>query len=269
MRWVILVALTVWPAWGQDPLDIIRRSLDRDTSNFQHLKDYTYQEHQEVRQFDGGGKLKKSESETKEILILSGRPYQRLIARDDKPLSEKETAREQEKLDREVARHQSLSDAEKARLEKRRAENRKFLGELPDAFSFRLLGEESVSGKPAWVISADPRPDYHPKDMEARILSKVRGKVWIDKREYQWVKAEAEVLDTISVGMALFRLAPGGSLSFEQTRVNDEVWLPAHRHIRADARIGYVKKMHAEIEVTYRNYRKFQSDSRMVVAEDK
>jgi hypothetical protein len=69
--------------------------------------------------------------------------------------------------------------------------------------------------------------------------------------------------------MALFRVAPGGSMSFEQTRVNDEVWLPAHIHVRADARIGYVKKMHAEIEVTYRDYKKFRSDSRMVPADDK
>jgi hypothetical protein len=269
MNRLIIAIFTLWPAWGQDPVDIIRRSLDRDISNFEHLKDYTYQEHEQDRQFDNAGKLKKTESETNEVMILGGRPYERLIARNDKPLSAKEAAKEQEKLDQEVARHQNLSAAEKARLEKRRAENRKFLREIPEAFSFRLVGEENISGKPAWIITADPKPDFHPKDIRAKILSKMRGKIWVDKGEYQWVKVEAEVLDTISVGMALFRVAPGGSISFEQARVNDEVWLPAHIHVRADARVAYLKKMHAEVEVNYRDYKKFQSDSRIVATDDK
>ena len=97
----------------------------------------------------------------------------------------------------------------------------------------------------------------------------MRAKVWVDKSEYQWVKAEAEVLDTISMGLALFRLAPGGTIRFEQTRVNDEVWLPAHVLIRADARVAYVKKIRAEIEVNYTNYKKFQSDSKIVLVEEK
>ena len=269
MRWAVATLFTLWPALGQDPVDIVRRSLDRDMSNFEHLKDYTYQQREENRQFDNAGKLKKSESETREILILGGRPYERLIARNDQPLSEKESAKEQERMDRVLERRQNLSEAEKARMEKRRAENRKYLRELPDAFHFKLVGEESISGKPAWIIAAEPKPDYHPKDIQAKLLSKMRGKIWVDKGEYQWVKVEAEVLDTISLGLALFRVAPGGSMSFEQTRVNDEVWLPAHIHVRADARIGYVKKMHAEIEVSYRDYKKFQSDSRIVTAEDK
>ncbi len=43
-------------------------------------------------------------------------------------------------MDRELARRQNLSAKEQAKLEKERAENRKFLRELPDAFSFRSAG---------------------------------------------------------------------------------------------------------------------------------
>lgn len=249
---------------AQSALEIIRRSVDHDSTNFERLKDYTYQQRQEEREYDAGGKVKKSEAETHDIMMLAGRPYQRLIARDDKPLSEHEARKEQEKVDRELERREHMSPAEHAKLEKSRQETRKFLSELPDAFNFHLVGQEQVSGKPAWVIECDPKPGFHPQDVRARALAKIRGKVWIDQAEYQWVKAEMQAVDTLSFGLGLFRVAPGGSISFEQTRVNDEVWLPTRALIRADARLAYVKKVRAEIEITYRDYKKFQADSRMV-----
>ncbi len=260
---LFLIFGSAW-IYAQDPGEIIRRSVNRDFNNFERLKNYTYQEREENREIDAKGKVKKAEIETREILILDGRPYRRVIARDDRPLNQKDVRKEQAKMDRASVERENQSAAERAKQEKARAEGRKFLAELPDAYRFRLVGEEIVSGKPAWVIEADPKPDYRPKETRSKILAKVRGKVWIEKSEYQWVRAEAEVLDTLSLGMALFRLAPGASLKFEQTRVNDEVWLPAHMMIRADARLGYVKRVRAEIEVDYRDYKKFQAESRIV-----
>jgi hypothetical protein len=46
--------------------------------------------------------------------------------------------------------------------------------------------------------------------------------------------------------------------------VNEEVWLPSRITVRAEARIAILKKMHAEIDITYRDYRKFQADSKIV-----
>lgn len=264
MRCALFLIFASASMYAQDPVEIIRRSVNRDFTNFERLKNYTYQEREENREFDAGGRVKKTEVETREILILGGRPYGRVIARNDKPLAEKDVRKEQDKMDRTLAEREKQSAAEKAKQDKARAEGRKFLAELPDAFRFHLVGEEAVSGKPTWVIEADPKPDFRPKDARSKVLAKVRGKVWIEKSEYQWVKAEAEVLDTLSFGMAILRLAPGGSLKFEQTRVNDEVWLPAHMMIRADARLAYVKKVRAEIVVNYRDYKKFQAESRIV-----
>jgi hypothetical protein len=269
MRLAILAICVLSAVCGQNAADIMKRSIDRDFDNFEQQKNYTYQEREQDRQFDAKGVVTKTETETSEVLILGGRPYEKLVAKNDKPLSDKDARREQEKMDRELARRRNLTDAEKAKLEKERGEQRKFMRQLPEAFTFRLEGEESISGKPAWIIDADPKPGFKPASAQARLLSKVRGKIWVDQSEYQWVKAEAEVLDTISLGLALFRLAPGGVIHFEQTRVNDEVWLPAHVLVRADARIAYVKKIRAEFEVDFKDYKKFQSDSKIVSVEEK
>ncbi len=256
-------------ALSQDALEIVKKSIDRDITNFDHLKNYTYRQREEDRAYDGKGKVKHQESETSEILILGGRPYEKLIAKNDKPLSEKDARKEQEKLDKELAKRQNMSEKDKAKLDKERRESREFLREVPDAYTFKLVGEDTVSGQPTWVIDAEPRADFKPKLSRAKLLTKVRGRIWIDKREYQWVKAEAETLDVMSFGLALLRVAPGTTIRFEQTRVNDEVWLPGSMHLKGSARVGYLLKMRAEIDLNYSDYQKFQSDSRIVGVEVK
>jgi hypothetical protein len=263
MRYPIFLLLAS-AVFAQDANEIIRRASDRDFTNFETRKNYTYQERTELRQYDGKGKLSKTEVETNEILILEGQPYEKLIARNDKPLSEKDAAKEQKKLDNEVQKRKNQSAKENARLEKERLEEKKYLREFTEAFNFKIVGEDTVSGKPTWVISVIPKPGYRPKESNAKVFTKLRGKVWIDQGEYHWVKAEGEAIDTLSFGLFLFRVAPGATLSFEQTSVNGEVWLPSRISVRAEARIAILKKMHAEIDITYRDYKKFQADSKIV-----
>ncbi|HTS77616.1 MAG TPA: hypothetical protein VMG40_15495 [Bryobacteraceae bacterium] len=262
-------ALIVAPLCGQNAVEIVKKSIDNDFHNSDRQKDYTYQEREQDREFDSKGSVTKTESQTSEITVLVGQPYRKLIAKDDKPLPQKDAHREDEKMDRELSHRENMSPQDRANLEKKRQESRKFLREVPEAFHFTLAGEEKVSGRPAWVIDAEPNPDFKPKTMQARILQKIRGKVWIDQSEYQWVKADMHVLDAISLGLALFRIAPGGSIYYEQKRVNDEVWLPEQLRIRADARLAYVKKVRTEIDITYQDYRKFRSDAKMVSVAEK
>jgi hypothetical protein len=202
-------------------------------------------------------------------MILEGRPFRRKIAHDDKPLSASDVRKEEERVDRELAKRRAQSPAEKAKLEKQRVEGRKFLREIPQAFTLKLDGVEEVSSKPAWAIEFDPKPGYVPKDSRAKLLAKVRGKLWIDQSEYQWVKWDAQVLDTLSFGLSLIRIAPGTALHFEQVRVNDEVWLPSTVTAHADARVAYIKRLRAEIDIRYRDYKKFQTDSRIVGVDEK
>jgi hypothetical protein len=215
-----------------------------------------------------GSSVSSRRSETKEIVIVSGRPFERLIARNDQPLVDKDVRREQQRFDHEVAGWQHQSAADRIRSEKERAEDRKFIGELPDAFVFRLLGVENVSGQPAWVIQAEPKPGYRPAHARARLFTKVRAKVWIEQATYHWVKMDAEALDTLTFGFGLLRVAPGGTLHFEQVKVNGEIWLPSRALIHGDARLALIKKLRAEIDIHYSDYRKFQSDSQILEARE-
>jgi hypothetical protein len=263
MRFTIFLLIAA-AAVAQDANEIIRRATDRDFTNFESRKNYTYQERTEVREYNTKGKLTKTDVQTVEVLILEGQPYEKLVARNDTPLPEKDAQKEQRKLDNEVEKRKRQSAVEKAKLDKERLEEKKYLREFTEAFDFKIIGEEPVSGKAAWIISVTPKAGYRPKESDAKMFTKLRGKVWIDKGEYHWVKAEGQAIDTLSFGFFLFRVAPGATVSFEQTRVNGEVWLPSRISVRAEARIAILKKMHAEIDITYKEYRKFQADSKIV-----
>src|ERR1700733_10171637 len=138
MRFPILVLLAS-AAFAQDANEILKRATDRAFLNFENRKNYTYQERTEVREYDGKGKLTKTDVETHEILILQGQPYEKLIARNDHPLSEKDAQKEQKKLDNEVEKRKKQSAAEKAKLEKERLEEQKYLREFTEAFDFKVI----------------------------------------------------------------------------------------------------------------------------------
>jgi hypothetical protein len=269
---IAAVALAAMPAAAQDAVEIVRRSVSQDQRNWDLARQYTYLERIEERKPAAKGAAPVAETRTYDVSILYGQPYRRLVERNDKPLNATEERKEQEKFDR-VMNERSREPAEKRQrrlreFENRRKREREFLRELPDAYDFRLLGEELVGGRPAWKIEATPKPGYRPRNSLARLLPKFRGTLWIDTSEHQWSRIESEAIDTVSWGLFLARLARGTRFSFEQVRVNDEIWLPRRLCADFEIRLGLVKKLTREIEVSYRNYRKFQSDSQVLATHE-
>jgi hypothetical protein len=63
------------------------------------------------------------------------------------------------------------------------------------------------------------------------------------------------------VGLFLVRLGKGSRAAFEQSQVNEDVWLPRRVQIFASARVGLLKVLHIEQEVTYSKCREFQTGS--------
>jgi hypothetical protein len=264
--WILACAAAAC-AQTPDPLEIVRRSVEQDRLNFRRANDYSYIQHTEQRELDEQGRVKKTESRTFDVIVIDGVPYEKLIARDGRPLSEAEARREQEKLDRELERRRREDPAARSRrrteAEKRREQGREFAREIPDAFTFRLAGEEVLDGRPVWVIDAEPKPGYRGRAKRADLLPKFRGRLWIDKQDYQWVRVEAETIAPVRFGWILAKLDPGAKMVFEQRRVHGEVWLPSHARMELSARLALVKKLRGEVEVFWRDYRKFQADSRI------
>ena len=185
-----------------------------------------------------------------------------------------EAKKEDEKIQKIIDKRKNESEADRRkrveREEKGREDDRKFVLEIADAFNFRLAGSEVFDGRDAWVLEGEPRPGYEPKQRDARILGKFKGRVWIDKAEAQWVKLDITAIDTISVGFVLARIHKGTRVLIELTRVNDEVWLPKLVQLHFDALVALFKSYDEDVEQTYRDYKKFRTDTKItVVGEDR
>lgn len=251
-----------------DAREIVRRSVEIDHHNFELARNYTAREREVNRELDKHGQVKSTHTKTFEITFLSGEPYSRLVEKDDRPLSEKERKKEEEKMDKFIAkrRNESEEDRQKrqAKQEKERQEGRLFVRDVVNAYDFKLAGEETVDGHAAWVIDATPRRDFRPTQPHADILPKLQGRLWIEKDGYNWIKAEVETIDTISFGLFLARIHKGSRLVFEQTRVNGEVWLIRRVAVSASARLALVKNFSMEQENIFSDYRKFTSGTRIL-----
>jgi len=249
--------------------ELLRRAEEKDLENDRRLRDYTYIEREERHHLDNRGEVKKVESRTSEILEIYGEPVERLTAKDDQPLASDEAEKEDDKIQKIIDKRKKESEEERrkrlAKEEKEHEDDRKFVLEIANAFNFRLVGSEAIEGHDTWVIEGEPRPGYEAKNREARILSKFKGRVWIDKTEEQLVKLDVVAIDTISFGLVLARIHKGTHAVIEMTKVNDEVWLPKHVQFHVDARVALFKNYDEDIEQSFRDYRKFRTDTKITV----
>jgi len=279
---IFLFSVSAFPQGNADPAgraapaqltqdqirDLIRSAAEKDIENDKKQRNYTYIQREDEHKLDGKGQVKSTESRTYEIMVLYEEPVRKLVAKDEKPLSDNDAKKEDEKVQKIIEKRKNESEGDRRkRLEKQdkdREDGRKFVKEIADAYIFRYVGAQNLEGRETLIIDADPRPGYEPQMKEARFLPKFRFRAWIDQAEKQWVKLDIQCIDTVSVGLFLLRVHKGSSIQIDQVRVNDEVWLPKHVSLKLDARLALLKGLNISEDVTYRDYKKFRTDTKIL-----
>jgi hypothetical protein len=269
-----VIPITLQPdASGVVPPEQIRalllRAEQNDLENNKRLRDYTYVERVERRRLDGQGRVKKMQSTTSEVIEIYGEQVFKRVAKDDKPLSGTDAKKEDDKLQKLIDKRKTESESDRRKRlekeEKEREEDRKFVLEIADTFNFRLVGSEVVGDFDTWVLDAEPRPGYEPRQRGSKMLTKFEGRVWINKSDAQMVKVDMTAIDTLSFGWLLARIHPGTHIILEQTKINDEVWLPSHLAVHVDARVALFKNVDEDVDVSYRDYKKFRAETKITV----
>ena len=204
---------------------------------------------------DRGGKG----SKTFEDLMIDGSPYQQLTEVNNRPLSPEQQADERKKLRETIAKRKSESPDDRsqriAKYERDRKRDHELTEDLTKAFDFKLVGQGRMDGHDVYILDARPRPGYQPTSNETQVLTGMRGKLWIDKKTFQWVKVEAEVIHPVSIEGFIARVEPGTRFELEKTPVSDSVWLPKHFSMRSHAKILFVFGKDGSDDQTYFNYR--------------
>ncbi|MGO9262399.1 MAG: hypothetical protein ACLQU1_39870 [Bryobacteraceae bacterium] len=264
MRLSILIASLAAGLWAQDPHEVVRKAIELDRRNSELERTYAYLQREETRELDAADKAKKVTIRTMDVRMMEGSPYRRLVARNDQPISVQEQKQEEDKLRFNIEeRRKETPEQRQRRIEewtRREEKRREPLNEVPDAYNFKLAGEETINGAACYVIEATPKPGYKPKSSASAVLTVLTGRMWISTKDYGWVKAEMEARDTFTLGFFFLRLSKGSRISIEQTPVS-EGWLPKFVEIKFSARLLLVKSLREDLLFQFSDYQKLQTDA--------
>jgi hypothetical protein len=251
-RAILALSVLLPPLRGQHVDAILQRNRGVNKQNEERAKQYTYVEETDNFEYDKHGERKKTGSETHDVIFVEGESYRRLVARDGKPLPPKEEAKEEKKL------RQTAEERRKARRKGFFNFSRSFgvsNEDLDKLCDHRLVGEEEVRGRKAWVIEFTPRKDHVPANQHEKDLLSFQIKIWMDQEEGVNVKF---VLLSVADGSFM---KPGSSLTIESAKINDDAWLPVL--IVLDARIQIAKVIRDSVRSESRNsnFKKFDVKS--------
>jgi hypothetical protein len=252
MSFVTLLVLVVL-ASQPNPQEIIQRSVKANQAYWKGAEKYSFTERDVKSKGDSVETVR-----TYDVLMVEGSPYERAVAENDIPLSSERQSEEAQKLQREVYKRQHETKEERdkriAKYSKERDQDHDLLREMADALDYTVVGGENLDGHDVWVLDATSKPSYRPKNREAKILTGMVGKLWIDKESYQWLRVEAQVIKPVSFLGFIARVGPGTSFVLEQEPVRGNL-LPKHFSMKVKATIlGIIHRNYGEDE-TYSNYR--------------
>ncbi len=219
------------PSTPMTAKEIIRRSVEANERDWRAAPEYSYIENER----DANG------SKTSRVIMLFGSPYNRVLSMNGRVLTPGEQRREQQKLEKATAHRRSESAAATAariaEYEKERRRDHLMMEQLTSAFDFTLDGETNFSGHDVYLLRASPRAGYQPPNMEARVLTGMKGELWIDKQTFQWVKVRAQVIAPVTIGGFLATVEPGTYFQLEKMPVEGDIWLPKRFTVESQAKV--------------------------------
>lgn len=174
---------------------------------------------------------------TKDIVETREGAVARLMAINDKPLTQAEEQREQARLNSLLAnpglqRHRKQGEGE----DTQRA--LKVLRALPRAFIYQFAGAEAGPEGTIDRFTFVPNPGFEPPDLETQALTAMAGTVWIDPNQTRIVRLEGHLQQDVDFGWGILgRLNKGGWIRIEQASVADGQWRIVHFQMVMSGRV--------------------------------
>src|SRR6266446_1102938 len=246
-------------------LKALFKEIDDNQKAIDKLKEnYAGSESEEETEFEGDGKLKKREISEYTFFYLNGDEITTLVKKDGKPLSDAEQKKENEKTQKRIEEHQKREAKKEAKEEKAKEEGKNKEGDEPGieiflrACQFVNPRRERFRGQDVLVFDFEPNPEFKAHKLVEKVVQKLAGVVWVDEKAHDVARLEAYFTGDMKIGGGLLaNLQKGTSFVFEQSFVNNEVWLPTYMESHVGVRFLLVKGIKTSIATRYWDYKKF------------
>jgi hypothetical protein len=230
------------------------------------VKQYTCHLSEEEEKFGSNGEVSSHSVKDYDIFYAGEDEIRHLLAKDGKPLEGDEKKKEDQRFSKEFdaakkKQAELANDPKKQQKEDERDQAQ--ISDFLSAENFTNPRREIFRGQEVIVFDFGPNPDYKPKNMMENLVQKLVGVIWVDEQARDVVRLEARFSDNFKIaGGLLASLSKGSNFVFEQTLVNNEVWLPSYDEVHAAARLVFVKVKANQID-RYSDYKKFSSEIKL------
>lgn len=233
-------------------------------------KDYLYRSTWTLKELDGHGGVKKTETEEYDVFWIEGVPVHRLMKKNGKELSPEEQKKENERIDKEIVKvKEKLKKADaKGKETGPHGEEEVTVSRLLELGSFTNARRVQWNGRDTIAVDFAGDPNAKTKTRFEEVIRDMVGTAWVDEQDRTLVKAQGHFLNSFKIGGGLVaNIQKGTSFSIEQRKVNNEVWLPAMVEGQGEARTLLFFNLHGSVQGVESDYRKFKATSTIVPVE--
>ena len=173
-------------------------------------------------------------------------------AHDGKPLSPEDAKKEQERVDKLVAKLKSHAN--------KPAKDDFRLTDLWKVATFSNPRREIINGRRTLVFDYKGNPDAKTDNLGKEIMRQLAGTLWVDERDNAILRLNGSLQQNFHVGGGLLvNIKKGSSLDFTQSLINGEIWFPAEFKAHVDGRFLLVKGFNGDGRQTFSDYRKLRT----------
>jgi hypothetical protein len=263
----VIISETAEPASDRPIPDIVAMMHDVETNQRKAEmieKNYLYHSVETAQELDSHGAIKKTSITEADHYFVNGVRVRRLVKKDGQALSPEEIAHEDQRIDKEAAKAREKRDKADAagrptnsRGDEEISVSRLIqLGRFTNARRVRLHGRDTI----AVDYEGDPKAKTHNRAEDA--IRDLRGTAWIDEADRMLVQVGGRFVNTFKIGGGLVvNIQKDTHFTMEQTKVNDEVWLPASISAQGAARVLLFFHFNGSIRAVESDYRKFRATS--------
>ncbi|HWZ96694.1 MAG TPA: hypothetical protein VN025_02950 [Candidatus Dormibacteraeota bacterium] len=255
-----------------EEIDANQKAIDKIREN------YSGRRSEEETEMDKNGKITKHEVHDFTFFYLNGEEVSTLVAKDNKPLSQKEQDKENEHTKKRIEEIQKEQAKKEAKEEKKKEEGAKGKDKDDDpgieiflhVCQFVNPRHERFRGQDVLVFDFEPNPEYKAHSLVEGIVQKLAGVVWVDEKAHQVVRIEGYFVgDAKIAGGLLVNLQKGSSFIDEQAFLNNEVWLPTYEEAHIGARFLLVKGIKVNEVTRYSDYKRFNVETLNTISKPK
>lgn len=232
-------------------------------------KDYLYRSTWTLKELDGHGRVKKTETEEYDVFWVERVPVHRLTKKNGKELSAEDQKKESERIDKEIVKvkEKRRKADEKGKETGPHGEEEITVSRLLELGRFTNARRVLWNGRDTIAVDFAGDPNAKTKSRFEEVIRDMVGTAWVDEQDRTLVKAQGHFLNSFKIGGGLVvNIQKGTSFSMEQRKVNNEVWLPAMIEGQGEARTLLFFNLHGSVQGVESDYRKFKATSTIVPA---